>query len=170
MRSLLVALLGLSAGACWGGSIPADSACRSLPYGDGGVVRDAFLPCAGEMMAVLDRLAERTDAASQGDGAARTEGRTELGRLEALLTAAGGRQLLERWNDRAVTSLNVDINNAVTHYRAFYMLPVFDEPHPYAAKSREAAGSEARAARRRYEEARRLYRQLSPGRSARNER
>jgi hypothetical protein len=168
MRLVPTLLLAAAASAC-GSDVPSNSACRNLPYTDGGVSREVYLPCAGEMMAALDRLAGQTDAVLRGDSDARSEGQAQLRRLLALMAVAGGRQLLERWDDRTLTDLNVDINNCVTHYQAFYMLRVLDESHPYAAKSREAAGNEARAARLRYEEARRLYRRLSPSRSVRSD-
>lgn len=76
------------------------------------------------------------------------------------MKAAGGRNLLERWRDTTLTDLNLDIHNAVTKYQAFYMVRILDPPHPYAAKTREAAESELSGATRRYEEARSLYRRL----------
>jgi len=81
-------------------------------------------------------------------------------RVNALMKAAGGRNLLERWQDRALTDLNVRINNAVTHYEAFYMVRILDEPNQFAAQSREAAAAELDGAARRHEEARSLYRRL----------
>jgi len=77
-----------------------------------------------------------------------------------LLRAAGGRNLLERWQDRALTDLNLKINNAVTHYDAFYMSRILEEPNQFAAQTREAAQVELRAAVRRHEEARGYYRRL----------
>lgn len=73
------------------------------------------------------------------------------------MKAAGGRQLLERWNDRALTDLNVNVHNAVTHYQAFYMVRLLDDPHPFAQKSRDAARSEFVNANRKYNDARRSY-------------
>jgi hypothetical protein len=80
-----------------------------------------------------------------------------LSRVIALMKAAGGRQLLERWNDRALMDLNVNIHNAVTHYQAFYMVRILDDPDPFAQKSRDAARSEFIGANSRYNAARRLY-------------
>jgi hypothetical protein len=118
------------------------------------------MPCAGEMIAALDELVPQAEAAFNGDSEARSKGRATLRRLEALMNAAGGRNLLERWDDRALTSLNVTINNAVTHYEAFYMVRILDEPHEFAAKTREAAEAELRSAVRRSEEASARYRRL----------
>lgn len=136
------------------------SACRNLVYKDGGLTRKEYLPCAGEMIALLDDLGPQSQAALRGDDNARSEGRATLRKLQALVKAAGGRNLLERWKDKALTDLNVDISNAVMKYEAFYMLPIEQPPHPYAAKTREAAEAELSGATRRHEEARSLYRQL----------
>jgi hypothetical protein len=121
-----------------------DSKCRNLVYKEGGLSRAEYLPCAGEIVAALEVVDQNTGKALDGDGQARSE----------------GQNLLERWQDQALTDMNVSISNAVTHYEAFYMLRVLDEPHPYAAKTREAAEAEYRGATRRYEEARRAYRRL----------
>jgi hypothetical protein len=57
-------------------------------------------------------------------------------------------------------SLNVQINNAVTKYDAFYMIRILEEPNPYAAQSREAAASELRGAQSAYADAQQIYRRL----------
>lgn len=137
-----------------------NSACRDLVYTDAGVSRKDYLPCAGEMVAALDELAPQTQAALRGDQKARSDGQVTLRRLQALMHAAGGRKLLERWKDTTLTDLNLDISNAVTKYQAFYMIRIVDPPQPYAATTREAAEAELTGATRRYEEARSLYRRL----------
>ena len=136
------------------------SACRNLVYTDAGVSRKDYLPCAGEMIGALDELATQSKAALRGDQKARQDGEATLGRLKSLMTTAGGRKLLERWKDQALTDLNVDISNAATKYEAFYMVRILEPSHPYSAKSREAAEAELTGATRRYEEARALYRRL----------
>lgn len=141
-------------------AVPDNSACRNLVYTETGVSRKAYLPCAGEMIAALDELAPQAQAASRGDQKARSDGQSTLRKLQALMTAAGGRKLLDRWSDTALTDLNLDISNAVTKYQAFYMVRILEPPNPYAAKTREAAESELSGATRRYEEARGLYRRL----------
>lgn len=136
------------------------SACRTLEYKNGGVERSRYLPCAAEMIAALDDLDRQTKAALDGDAQARSDGQTTLRRVTALMSAAGGRQLLERWPDRALTDLNVDISNAVTKYQAFYMVRILDDSSPFAKESRAAATAEYQGAHRRYEEAARLLRRL----------
>jgi len=112
------------------------------------------------MIAALDTLERQSQAAWGGDQHSRTQGQITLGRLQSLMRAAGGRSLLERWDDRALTDLNLDISNAVTKYQAFYRVRIVDPPAPYAATTRAAAESELSGASRRYQEARTLYRQL----------
>ena len=134
------------------------SACRNLPYKDGEVARRDYVPCVGEIIAALEEVDRKSEAALSGDSQARSEGQQALRRASGLMQAAGGRQLLERWNDRTLMNLNVEMNNAVTSYSAFYMVRVLDEPNPYAAKSREAARAEFLNGRRRFQEADRTYR------------
>ena len=159
LRALALLILASLAMAC-GDALAASSACRNLVYGDQGVARKDYLPCAGEMMAALDELDTQTAAAFTGDAQARANGQASLRKVQALMQAAGGRKLLERWSDRRLTDLNVDINNALTHYQAFYMVRIIDEPDPRAAVTRQAAEAELRGAERRYNEARDSYRQL----------
>lgn len=134
------------------------SACRNLTYKDGEVARGDYVPCVGEIIAALEEVDRKSEAALSGDRQARSEGQQALRRASALMQAAGGRQLLERWSDRALTNLNVDMNNAVTSYSAFYMVRLLDEPNPYAAKSREAARAEFVNGRRSFQDAERTYR------------
>ena len=111
-------------------------------------------------MAALEIVDPKTRLALDGDQRARAEGAAALRQVKALMETAGGRNLLERWDDRALTSMNMSISNAVSHYEAFYMLRVYDKPHPYAAKMREAAESEYRGATRTYHEARSQFQHL----------
>ena len=161
-RAVVLLIAGVSfaaAPACT--EVVADSsACRKLEYKNGGVERAQYLPCAAEMVAALDDLDRQTKAALDGDGQARSEGRATLRRVTALMAAAGGRQLLERWPDRHLTDLNVDISNAVSRYEAFYLVRILDESSPFAKESRAAAAAEYQGGNRRYEEARRLLRRL----------
>jgi hypothetical protein len=160
LRIFGLLMVGGLAIAC-GESVAASSACRNLVYdGDQGVARKEYLPCAGEMMAVLDELDAQTAAAFKGDSGARAEGQASLRKVKGLMQAAGGRKLLDRWRDRALMDLNVDINNAVTHYQAFYMVRIIDEPDSRAALTRQAAEAELNGAQRRYNEARGSYRGL----------
>jgi DNA uptake protein ComE-like DNA-binding protein len=76
------------------------------------------------------------------------------------MNAAGGRNLLERWSDRALMDFNVDVNNAITHYEAFYMVRILDGTSQLATQSQDAARAEANAASRRADEAMNLYRRL----------
>ena len=70
--------------------------------------------------------------------------------------------MLERWDDRTLTSLNINISNAYGHHQACLMVasqmfgraPLGDE------KYREAAKSECRAYRRAYQNARSTYARL----------
>lgn len=158
-QRVVAALICLSAAAGFACSevVAESSACRNLVYKNGEVPREQYVPCAGEMISALDELNRQTEAALGGDRQERSDGQSTLNRVIALMKAAGGRQLLERWSDRALMDLNVEIHNAVTHYQAFYMVRILDDPNPYAQKSRDAAKSEFDNANRRYNEAKRSY-------------
>ena len=143
-----------------GTNIASNSACRNLEYQEAGPTRVQYLPCAGEMVAVMDELDPQVRAALGGDQRARSLGQANVQRLRSLMNAAGGRKLLDRWSDAALTDFNVDVNNAITHYDEFYMIRILDNSSPFAAQSREAAENAARRASTRYEDARRTYRRL----------
>ena len=139
------------------------TACDGLVYGESGLTRSQYLPCAGEMMSTLDRLAAQIDAMVSGDEKAQSEARSTLRELGSLVNKAGGqRNMLERWDDRTLTSLNINISNAYGHHQACLMVasqmfgraPLGDE------KYREAAKSECRAYRRAYQSARSTYARL----------
>lgn len=157
---LLPLAINLIMNVACGGDLPADSRCRGLEYKEHGLSREEYLPCAGEIVAALGELEAHSRAASQGDSTARSAGRQTLARVNALMNAAGGRNLLERWEDRALTDLNLSISNAVTHFEAFYMVRVAAEPNQFAEQTRQAAAAELQAAQRRQEEARSRYARL----------
>ena len=152
----LVCATGVAGLAC-SPVVAESSACRNLVYKNGEVPRAEYMPCAGEIITALEELDRQTKAALGGDRQARSDGQSNVRRVIALIKAAGGLQLLERWSDRNLTHMNVDIHNAVTHYQAFYMVRILEDPHPYAAKSRDAARSEFEGANRNYNEARQRY-------------
>ena len=157
--ALALCLTSVFAAAC-GSDVPSDSRCRNLVYTEQGLSRAEYLPCAGEIVAALDELQTQSRAAMKGDSQARSDGRKTLGRINALTKIAGGRNLLERWSDRALTDLNLKISNAMTHYEAFYMVRVLEEPDQFAAQSRQAAAAELDGAVRNTDEARRFYGRL----------
>jgi len=99
------------------------SACEGLVYKAGGLTRAEYLSCAGEMIGVLDRLRPDLEAAVQGDKQARSKARDEYAELSTLLKSAGGRNLVERWQDEDLTRLNVRIWNAYTSYGAVLLYP-----------------------------------------------
>jgi hypothetical protein len=154
-----VAVLAIPMTAACGAFAAKATACDGLVYKDGGLTRAEYLPCAGEMMAALDRLAPHIEKMLDGDASARPDASGGVGELRTLLSKAGGRNLLERWDDRALTSLNVAISNTFYHHEACMMVagqmfgsaPLGDE------KFREAAKSECRAYRRPYADATRAY-------------
>jgi hypothetical protein len=95
---------------------------------------------------------------ASGDEGARSEAGDSLRELRGLLKKAGWRNMLERWDDRALTSLNVDIWNAFNHHEACMMVAgqLFGRDEKY----RDAARSECRAYRSSYDDASRTYRRL----------
>lgn len=134
------------------------SACDGLVYKEAGLTRAEYLPCAGEIVATLDRLAQQVERMASGDEGARSEAGDSLRELRGLLKKAGWRNMLERWDDRALTSLNVDIWNAFNHHEACMMVAgqLFGRDEKY----RDAARSECRAYRSSYDDASRTYRRL----------
>ena len=72
---------------------------------------------------LLDRLRPDLEAVVKGDKSARSRARDEYGELSKLVKAAGGRNLVERWGDEELNSMNVRIWNAYTSYGAVLMYP-----------------------------------------------
>ena len=157
---LILCVISATLSACSGGEVASDSGCRNLVHNESGLSRDEYLPCASEIVMALEEVARLSDLASRGDRQARVDGRAALSRVNALMRAAGGRNLLERWDDRGLTDLNVRISNSVVHFDAFYMVRVLEEPDPFAAKTRAAADAELRAAIRNQRDALTYYRRL----------
>ena len=124
--------------------VPSDSGCRNLVYKEEGLSRSEYLPCAREIVAALDELARLSDLASRGDEQARSDGRASCAARHALMKSAGGRNLLERWDDRALTDLNMKISNAVTHFDAFYMVRVRKSPTSLRRRHAKPLRSELR--------------------------
>jgi hypothetical protein len=157
-----VAVLAILMAAACGAFAAKPTACDGLVYKEGGLTRAEYLPCAGEMMATLDRLAPQIEKMLDGDASARSDASAGVRELRTLLNKAGGRNMLERWDDRALTSLNVNISNTFHHHQACMMVagqmfgsaPLGDE------KFREAAKSECRAYRPPYADATRAYGRL----------
>ena len=157
-RRVVLIVLGVLAAACGG----QPTACDGLVYKDTGLTRAEYLPCAGEMMATLDRLAPQVETMVSGDEGARSEARASVRDLRRLIDKAGGRSLIERWDDRALTSLNINIFNAFSHHEACMMVAgqIFGRAPLGDEKFRESAKSECRAYRRSYEDAKSAYRRL----------
>ena len=114
------------------------------------------------MMATLDQLDTQIENMIAGDENAHSEAQTSVRKLASLMKKAGGRNLLERWDDRALTSLNLDISNAHVHHQACMMVAgqLFGGAPLGDQKYRDAAKSECSAYRRSYDEASRAYRYL----------
>jgi hypothetical protein len=149
-------------GAC-GVAAGKTSACEGLPsYDTSGLTRKQYLPCAGEMVATLDRLAPQIESMLKGDESVRSGARDSVRELRGLVRQAGGRKLLERWDDRALMNLNVDISNTLTHHEACMMVAgqLFGKPPLGDKKMREPAKAECQAYRSPYAEASRGYRRL----------
>jgi hypothetical protein len=131
-------------------------------YKESGLARAEYLPCAGEMIATLDRLDSQVEKMLSGDENARSDAKASVRELRGLLKKAGWRDMLEAWDDRRLTSLNLEIWNAFNHHEACMMVagqlfgraPLGDE------KYRDAATSECSAYRQSYQDASSQYRRL----------
>jgi hypothetical protein len=92
------------------------TACDNLVYKEEGLTRSEFLPCAAEMITIIDKLDAHMDAVLKGDERARAEARVQYDELGVLIKKAGGRNLVGRWQDDSLNRLNVRIWNAYTSY------------------------------------------------------
>ena len=121
------------------------TACDNLVYKEEGLTRTEFLPCAAEMIATMDKMDARMEAVLKGDKRARAEARAQYDELAELIRRAGGRNLVERWQDESLNRLNVRIWNAYTSYQGALLYP---------------NDVDAKAAKRSKEEARKIYESL----------
>jgi len=95
------------------------------------------------MIVTMDKLDAHMDAVLKGNK--RAEARAQYDELAELIKKAGGRNLVERWQDESLTRLNVRIWNAYTSYKGALFYP---------------NDVDANAARRSKEEARAIYESL----------
>ncbi|PYT50963.1 MAG: hypothetical protein DMG44_04315 [Acidobacteria bacterium] len=121
------------------------TACDKLVYKEEGLTRTEFLPCAAEMLVTMDKLDAHMDAVLKGDKRARAEALMQYKELGGLIKKAGGRNLVERWQDESLNRLNLRIWNAYTSFQGALMIP---------------NDVDANAARRSKEEARSIYESL----------
>jgi hypothetical protein len=97
------------------------------------------------MIATMDKLDVHMDAVFKGDKRASAKAREQYDELGVLLGKAGGRNLLERWQDESLNRLNLHIWNAYTSYQGALLIP---------------NDVDAGAARRSKEQARSIYESL----------
>ncbi len=142
IAGLLLAMALLALTACGRGEVKQKSACEGLEYTEDGIAREAYLPCAGEILAAMDALRPEIEAAIDGDDEARKRARRAYRYLRNLLKMAGGRNLMEEWRDRRLTDLNLAIYSAYTNYWATTI-----KPDPLAFQNAE----------QHHEDARRIY-------------
>jgi len=79
---LLIAMLLI---ACSGNR---GTTCDNLVYKEEGLTRSAFLPCAAEMITIMDKLDAHMDAVLKGDKRARAEARMQYDELGVLIKKA----------------------------------------------------------------------------------
>ena len=93
----------------------------------------------------MDKLDAHMDPVLKGDKRARAEALVQYNELGGLIKKAGGRNLLERWQDESLNRLNLSIWNAYSRFQGALLIP---------------NDADATAARRRKEEARSIYESL----------
>lgn len=131
-------LLGFGCGSSDSGM----AACEGLVYTDAGLARRDYLPCAGAMIAALDKTEVQLAAYFGGNKSARGQAVTEIRGLQRLLEKAGGRKLLERWADQSLNSMNLDIDNAAGNYELSLM--PFHDPDQFTRGQREHHAAKAK--------------------------
>jgi len=161
IRWFLVLLLGLCFGmglaAACGRRLGVQGPCDGLVYKEYGLDREEYVPCAGEMVATMDRMRPLLEAALAGDRAARSEAQGLLRDLSELMEKAGGRNTLERWQDTSLNDLNLHIWNAYNHYQTFLMLPILSPNAPGSNDVRGALEDEYRNGNRSHDSAKYMY-------------
>src|SRR5437773_1035284 len=116
----LVPLLILSLTGCSRGG---SGACMHLVYGAGGLTRAQYLPCVHEMLLTMDALDETMEPLLGGDQRALRRARALYARLDDQIREAGGRNLIEGWEDESLNRLNIKLWNAYTSYQGVMAIP-----------------------------------------------
>jgi len=142
MRRIAAALL--IASTCISCTAP-KTACDGLTYTAYGLGRKEYLPCAGQILDSMNRLRPQLEATVRGDKKARGKAWAEHATLKNLVSKAGERNLVERWEDEDLNRLNLQIWNAYTSYGAVLMFP---------------NGTDLTAAEESHDQARRAYESL----------
>ena len=99
------------------------SACDGLLYKEYGLTAEEYLPCAGEILSVMDELTPLIQAGLEGDKESRKKARQIFRQLRGLFKKAGGRNLLEGWEDQQLNNLNVSLYNAYIGYTSSILAP-----------------------------------------------
>ncbi len=132
------ALVSLPLALGCGAAASKKTACDGLVYEDHGPKRAEYLPCAGEMMATLDRLAPQIENMLSGEEKARSEAQAAVRELRGLLKKAG-------WRGHARAVGRPRLDESERRYLECLQLPrsLHDgrEPvvRPSASRGREAA-------------------------------
>ena len=134
--SVLLVTAASLVGCAPGGS----STCDHLVYKEGGLTRDQYLPCVAAMLSTMDALDEQMQAVLNGDKVARARALVLYHRLGSQIRQAGGRRLLERWQDESLNDLNMKLMNAYAGYQGAIAIP--NEPDAgSASRSKDEARS-----------------------------
>ena len=121
--ALVALVVPLLLSGCGKGNSARKSACDGLLYKDYGLTAEEYLPCAGEILSVMDELTPLIRAGLDGDKESRKKARRTYRQLRKLFKKAGGRNLLEGWEDQQLSDLNVSLFNAYIGYMGSIMAP-----------------------------------------------
>lgn len=125
------------------------SACDAIGERKMGITAGEYRPCAGEILAALDRLQPSVEAVLARDDAARAEAERVLGELRGLIRKTGFKadalstrpgRMVERWPVGLVRGFNQSVFDATVHYAAVLHHPD-DEQFEEGVKSHDDATS-----------------------------
>jgi len=143
VRILMILAGSLTLSGCGGPSLINKSACDTLVYKEFGFTREEYLPCAGEILALMDELKPlAVEAIKEGDRESRKTARRAYRKLRKLVKKAGGKKMMEEWRDHRLNDLSMAIWEAYTHYWSV---------------TRSPNDVDFQDAERHHDEARRLY-------------
>ena len=147
VRILMILAGTLVLSGCGGPILINTGACDTLVYKEIGLAREAYLPCAGEILALMDELKPlAVTAIEEGDRESRKTARRAYRKLRKLVKKAGGKKMMEEWQDHRLNDLSQAIWKAYTYYWAV---------------TRSPNDVDFQDAERNHDEARRLYDSLS---------
>ena len=130
IRLVIVLLLTLPLCGCSQWQLPgiSHSPCHGLVYGEGGIAKEKYLPCAEKILNTMANLDRSLEDYGAGNDRGRVEALHQMYDLRRLVAEAGGvKKLRSGWDDPRVRTMN----DAMCDAYEVYGLETFSYGNPW---------------------------------------